>query len=291
MKLTSITTPNQAALLNRLQLSREGMMWLGASIVVGFLGWLKSINVVFLLSYFMLFLLVINGYQAFVNVRRVRVQREPTLPIHVGEEAIVRLTVTNQGSRAATVIVDDQIDDGTVGWVIPVLPWKQSVSCHARRVFANRGRFPARAQVTSGFPIGLISFVRLGDAGEVTVLPEIGAIDPDGLRRWIHRQVGASDLNRKVLRLATSDQADVRGVRPYRPGDQLRAIHWRMSAHRREYMVREYDTSPSPDLVLAVEPWLPAAPTPRELENLEAALSLAATIASTWCRSFGARVT
>jgi uncharacterized protein (DUF58 family) len=291
MKLTSITTPRTTALLNRLQLSREGMMWLGASIVVSFLGWFKSINVVFLLSYFMLCLLVINAYQAFTNVRRVRVQRKPTLPIYIGEEAIVQLTVTNQGSRAATVIVDDQIAEGTAGWVVLDLAGKQSVSCHARRVFATRGRFPARARVTSGFPIGLISYVRLGDAGEVTVLPALGAIDPDGLRRWIQRQVGASDLNRKVLRLATSDQADVRGVRPYRPGDQLRAIHWRMSAHRREYMVREYDTSPSPDLVLAVEPWLPAAPTPRELENLEATLSLAATIASTWCRSFGAGVT
>ncbi len=266
-------------------------MWLGASLIVGFLGWFKSINVVFLLAYFMLCLMVFNGYLAIVNVRRVSIKRAPTSPIFAGEETIIRLTVSNQTSRAATVVVEDQIADGTVGWLVPGLPGRSSVSCRARRVFSKRGHFTTRARVSSGFPIGLISYFYHSDLEEVTVLPALGVVDPDGLRRWIRRQVGTNDLSRKVLRLATTDQADVRGVRPYRPGDQLRAIHWRMSAHRREYMVREYDASPAPDLVLAIEPWLPAAPTPQQLNNLEAALSLAATIATTWSRAYGTRVT
>ena len=57
---------------------------------------------------------------------------------------------------------------------------------------------------------------------EVTVLPAVGMIDADGLRRWVHRQSGNSDRSRKVLRRVTTDQADVRGVRPYRPGDPIR---------------------------------------------------------------------
>jgi uncharacterized protein (DUF58 family) len=89
----------------------------------------------------------------------------------------------------------------------------------------------------------------------------------------------------------TSDQADVRGLRPYRSGDSLRSVHWRSSARRGELMVREYDAAPSPDLVLVVEPWLPAKPTPGDRANLEAALSLAAAVALGWSRDVGIRVT
>src|SRR6185312_2211555 len=85
-----------------------------------------------------------------------------------------------------------------------------------------------------------------------------------------------------VLRRATADLADVRGVRPYRPGDSIRAIHWRSSARRRALMVREYDAAPSPDLVLVVEPWLPDDASPQDRANLEAALSLAAAILQAW---------
>jgi hypothetical protein len=56
-------------------------------------------------------------------------------------------------------------------------------------------------------------------------------------------------------------------------------------------MVREYDAAPTPELVLVVEPWLPATPTEADRANLEAALSLAATVVVTWCRSLGTRVT
>ena len=56
-------------------------------------------------------------------------------------------------------------------------------------------------------------------------------------------------------------------------------------------MVREYDAAPSPELVLVVEPWLPKEPASFEQDNLEAALSLAVTVARTWSRAFEARVT
>jgi uncharacterized protein (DUF58 family) len=94
-----------------------------------------------------------------------------------------------------------------------------------------------------------------------------------------------------VLRRVTTDVAEVRGVRPYRPGDELRDVHWRTTARRGEVMVREYDTAPSPELALVVEAWLPPNPTAVDRERLEGALSLAATIAATWRRAFDSPVT
>jgi hypothetical protein len=80
-------------------------------------------------------------------------------------------------------------------------------------------------------------------------------------------------------------------VRPYRTGDSIRAVHWRSSARRGELMVREYDAAPSPDLVLVVEPWLPASPSAADRARVEAALSLAVTVVTAWCKASGARVT
>ena len=56
-------------------------------------------------------------------------------------------------------------------------------------------------------------------------------------------------------------------------------------------MVKEYDVAPSPDLLLVVEPWLPAHPNRADHQALEAALSLAATVVREWCRTIETRVT
>jgi uncharacterized protein (DUF58 family) len=122
------------------------------------------------------------------------------------------------------------------------------------------------------------------------VLPTVAPTDPEGMRRWL-LQLGGKGRARKLLRRVSSDQADVRGVRPYRPGDAIRSIHWRSTARRRELMVREYDAAPALELLLVVEPWLPETPTPEQIEGLEATLNLAATIAVTWSRTQAARVT
>src|SRR4029079_2445248 len=105
------------------------------------------------------------------------------------------------------------------------------------------------------------------------------------------RTAAGEGRSRKVLRRVTHDHTDVRGIRSYRPGDSLRAVHWKSSARRRELMVREYDAAPSPELLLVVEPWLPAEPMEQDRANLEAALSLGATVAWTWCRELSARAT
>ena len=129
------------------------------------------------------------------------------------------------------------------------------------------------------------------DSSDFVVLPAAGEADSNGLRHWLLRQAAGDGRARKVLRRVTTDHADVRGLRPYRPGDPIRGIHWRSSARRGELMVREYDAAPSPELILVVEPWLPVEPSGADRANLEAALSLAVTVARTWSRAFETRVT
>ncbi|HEY1191254.1 MAG TPA: DUF58 domain-containing protein, partial [Gemmata sp.] len=275
-----------------LQLTPSGLLWLGVTVAVGALAWYKSINLVLVIVYVMLLLVLLNGLLARRNVARVRAHRLAVPPLFAGERSEHGVRVTNDAPRPVTVTVEDRSPAGTTNFLAYRVPAGRALDCKASREFPTRGRFAGPLTLVSSFPFGFVTCQRAADgSGALVVLPRPGLADPDGLRRWVARQAGGNGRARKVLRRVTTDRAEVRGVRAYRTGDPIRDLHWRTTARRGEPMVREYDTAPSPELVLVVEPWLPEAPAPEDRERLEAALSLAVTIALTWRRAFDSPVT
>jgi uncharacterized protein (DUF58 family) len=275
----------------RLRFTTSGLGWLAAALLIGTLAWWKSINLVLIVVYVMALLLVLNGLLAWLAVRRTTASRLTIPPVFAGERAECGVTVTNNTSHPVTVTAEDRAGEGANTFLVYRLPGGQSLTCTAWRAFPTRGRFGGPVTVSSGFPFGFLECERPGaGGGEIVVLPRVGYAEPDGLRRWILRSAGGDDRARRVLRRVTTDQAEVRGVRQYRPGDPLRDIHWRTTARRGEPMVREYDTAPSPELVLVVEPWLPVSRTTDDLKRLEDALSLAVTMAVTWRRAYDSPV-
>ena len=276
----------------RLRFTPAGLGWLLAAVLIGALAWYKSINLVLVVVYAMVALLVLNGLLAWLAVRRVSAARIPLPPFFAGEQADCGVKVTNGSGRPVTIAVEDRAGEKSNTFLVYRLPGGQSLACAAAREFPTRGRFGGPVLISTGFPFGFLECERPGDAtGEVVVLPRPGYAEPDGLRRWVLRHAGGDGWARRVLRRVTSDQAEVRGVRPYRAGDAIRDIHWRTTARRGEPMVREYDVAPAPELVLVVEPWLPAGATAADSARLEAALSLAVTVALTWRRAFDSSVT
>jgi len=272
----------------RLRLTSAGLAWFAAAAVLGGLAWFKSLNLLLVLAYVMLGLLALNGILARRHAGRVRAMRAPLSPVFAGEEVQARILVENRDSH--TAIVD--VADGSTLWSVERLPGGGAAECTDSRSYSRRGLVGLPPIVVgSSFPFGFIRYERAqGKAAEVVVLPALGYADADGLRRWVLTQAGTEGRSRKVLRRVTTDLADVRGVRPYRPGDSIRAIHWRTSARRRELVVREYDAAPSPDLFVVVEPWLPDHPSDADRARLEAALSLAATVVQTWRQAIETRV-
>ncbi len=278
-------------------------MWVWVTVLMTGIGWYKSINLVLLLAYLMMAMVVINGIQARRNARRIKANRLPILPIYAGEAATLVVAIHNVGRHPVTAVVEDRTATPYLSWFLVRLPSRASTTGTARRVFSQRGSYSGRIRALSSHPFGLVRYERwapldttsapdkLASVSALAVLPPLGLIDADGLRRWLLQQAGGDGRSRKVLRRATTDPADVRGVRVYRPGDSIRSIHWRSSARRRELMVREYDAAPAPDLILVIEPWLPPQPTPEQRRQLEAALSLAATIVQSWHRVHETKVT
>ncbi|MFM8274176.1 MAG: DUF58 domain-containing protein, partial [Gemmata sp.] len=246
-----------------LQLTPSGIAWLAVALLVGALAWRKSINVVLLIVYAMGALVVLNGVLAWLNARRCRAARLASLPLFAGERSEYGVRVQNDGARPATIAVEDRSSAVATRFFAYRVPPAGALGCRAAGEFPARGRFSGPLVVASGFPFGFVTCRFTLEAPDaLVVLPRPGNAEPDGLRRWVARQAGGDGHARKVLRRVTSDRAEVRGVRGYRPGDAIRDVHWRSTARRGEPMVREYDTAPSPELVLVIEPWLPPDPAP-----------------------------
>lgn len=285
------TRPDPPPAARALRATREGWWWAGVAAGLAALGWLKTIPPLLLLGYAALALFAVNAWLARRQVRRVTATRTDHPPVYAGEPVRVAFRLRNDSPFPVTAGVHDP--GGAGAGLVEAIPPGGEVERADVHTFPRRGAIGREApRAWSDYPLGLVRAERVGAAGtEVVVLPAVGEVVLDGFRRWMRRQAGAGGNAHRPVARAAADRADVRGVRPLRPGDGLRDVHWKTTARRGEPFVREYDSAPDPDLVLVVEPWVSADPTAVEVVRVEEALSLAASVVRAWCRVAGTRVT
>jgi uncharacterized protein (DUF58 family) len=159
-------------------------------------------------------------------------------------------------------------------------------------VLPRRGRYPGGTlAVSSGYPFGLfLRRLELAPPAGVVVLPRLGWVHPGRLRQFLRRASPETEaVRRRRPQRHPTAQAEFHGLRPWRPGDSPRFIHWRTTARCGELMVREYEDEPSDNLLLVLDPTLPPGQG-ADSPALEAAVSLAATICWEWCRRKGDRL-
>jgi len=143
----------------------------------------------------------------------------------------------------------------------------------------------------SSFPFGLAGrAVHLLPAEELIVLPRPARVDGERLRAWLFRAWAGRDEERRKVRRVVEREAEVHGLRDYRPGDSPRRVHWKATARRGRLTVREYEDAAPPRVLLVVDPWLPARPTEADRNQLESVISLAAGVCKEWRREAGARL-
>jgi uncharacterized protein (DUF58 family) len=284
---------------------REGRLWLLVAIGLFFIGWGKGINLVVLLSYLMLLLWGMNALVAGRRLHRLQAHRRIDGLVFAGTPVNVAVEVVNLGRRSEIGFrVDDHGLEHDMSWFQVRLRAGQGTRLTHELTVPRRGRYVCDSvSATSGFPFGLACrTVAITAEEEVLVLPRLGRVHRGRLRRFLTWTAPLEEHLRGTARLHRTAQSEFHGLRPMRSGDSPRWIHWRTSARRGELMVREFEKAASDNLVLVVEPWLPAplpclllrkkgAPAevelPRPVQALEDALSLAASICQEWCRQRG----
>ena len=155
------------------------------------------------------------------------------------------------------------------------------------RPAARRGRYrfgPLR--LSTRFPFGLFS--RTITVGRVGDADRVAAAGPADRRLGRAAAGGLAGADRRRRRPGT--EGDFYGVREWRSGDGRRLIHWRSSARLGKLVVRQFERPRSRDVAVVLDLWQPPSPTARTLENVELAVSFAATVLADLCRKGGSNV-
>lgn len=117
----------------------------------------------------------------------------------------------------------------------------------------QRGEFPAgELRISTAFPFGLWEVSKpLDVAGDLLVRPRTFAVRdiPDAAAN--DRSVDGAVLKNRV-----GQSGDLLGLRPYRPGDPMKRIHWRQSARNDRLIVCEQQATAAPriQIVLDLDP-------------------------------------
>lgn len=269
-----------------LRFPRPAVVWGVSAGALSLIGWYKAINLLLLLGYFLLALIAVNALLAYQMVRRVTGARRPGGPAGFPGEPIPHaVAVENVSDRPATVLVADPTAGQPARWLLAPFPAGGRDVLRTEFRFPRRGRYPVGPlAIESEYPLGLVRWSAVIEpTGEHLVLPTVGHVDVDVLRRWLGRAAGGESRTRRPARRPTPGLGDIRGLRPYRPGDSPRDVHWKTTARRGQLVVREYDQTDPLNLVVVLDPWSPThTPTGQAADRLEWALGLAASVGWAW---------
>jgi uncharacterized protein (DUF58 family) len=271
-----------------LPLTYEGKIWLVFSLAMFFTGLWRGINLITMLACFLLMAIFFNWRLSRQQLKEIRGKRIRDEGFFAEQSKPFSLEIFHAGSQPANGIWVHQQGQA---WFLARIEPKQVVHVQGWMGFPSRGKQKLSAlQTRSGFPLGLAECQRnMEEEEEIIVLPRLGSLRRGALRRLLQQHSPTVGLARTVPRRNPSAQTDFHGLRNFQPGDTPRWIHWRTTARCGELMVREFEESPSDNLILLVDPYKPQGQAGED-PHLELTIRLAATICWEWCRQKGERL-
>jgi uncharacterized protein (DUF58 family) len=281
---------------------REGWYYLAIIAIVLGGALSKEVNLLLILAGMLLGPLLLNWQAVRTTLGGLKVERKLPLRLCAGDPLSVNLSLVNTRPRLASwaVVVEEQIQHETVagrnnhqgqppsrtGVLFPYVRAGQSRKGVYRGRLCQRGRYrfgPLR--VSTRFPFGLFSrTITLGQPETLVVLPRLGRLTQGWAARRLEAFAGADRRGRP------GPEGDFYGVRQWRGGDGRRLIHWRSSARLGKLVVRQLERPRTRDVAVVLDLWQPEGPAAERVENVELAVSFAATVLADVCRKSGSKV-
>ena len=219
------------------------------------------------------------------RVADLRLLREPSSPVRLGEAGETRLRLSNSGRRTVRALVRD-------AWVpsAGVRPRQQAVTVPRgeRRGLVTalhptrRGeRRAEHVTIRSYGPLGLLARQRrLPVPGTLRVLPAFAS------RRFLPEKLSRlRQLDGAVLVRQRGQGSEFDSLRTYVLGDDVRAIDWRATARSRELVVRTWRPERDRVVMLAIDTGRSSAARIGDEPRLDAALDAALLVAAVAARA------
>ena len=293
-------------LRRRAWLSHEG--WYYAAVLAFITGGavLRSINLLVILAGMMIAPLILNWRLVMASLRGLVVSRKLPAQACAGEPLTVEIRLENKRRWMTSwlIVVEDwieRIDSHDVrpaaggwwgaawqqltrllGWhrtraeaLVPQVAARSTATTTYNLTLGRRGKYrfgPLR--VSTRYPLGLVwANFRVSAPAEFTVGPRLGHLLPEWSNLLEAELAGQEhrDPQRGVA------EGDYYGLRPWQSGDSTRWIHWRTTAKLGTPTVLQFERQRNRDVSLVLDPWLPPAPSERDLGLFELAISFLAS--------------
>ena len=199
---------------------------------------------------------------------------------------------SNRSTVARVLSIEEPLGGSETGQVKSVRKFIDAIRPgERRRVICalpprRRGAYPLPdLRLSSRFPFGVAErgSVRPSE-GELLVFPARGHLSAE-----VATMLTASGVREGLPSRQGLLSNEFKTVREYRPGDNLRSIHWHASAHLGELVVREWERERSAPLMFMLDSRVPAS-TPKDARAAaEEAVELAISFACEVCRTAVAR--
>lgn len=270
--------------LRRFRFTRIGRRFVGITLLVSIAAFNTGNNPLYLLLGMLLSFILISGIISDATLKDLDVSRQLPRRIFAGQPILVGLTLTNRKRYLSSfsLQVSERIEglkreDWPSTYVLRVGP-QSSVNTFYRHVFPRRGVWQLQGfEIASSFPFELFrKAIEIADPQPVIVFPQPAPVHD--LRGLEVLSVGTSQF-----RPQPGQEGDYLSLRQYRPPEDIRLIHWKVSAKRDQLVARELERPRSQAITLCFENrWQPRqGATPETYRNqLERAIERCAGILS-----------
>jgi uncharacterized protein (DUF58 family) len=248
----------------------------------------SGVNLLYMALGMMVGAIVLSVFASSWSLRRLAIQRDYGAHAIAGEPVDVEYHIRKSGGSWPVMALSfrelhPELAACQTGFVLHVPaahnrrrkgPGAAAVKVRLRLVPRRRGLMKLDIiEVSTTFPFGLLRRTRrIHVPQEMVVYPRIGV-----LNRYLALEYRESVESGAMTSNRRGGNDEFYGVREYRDGDNVRAIHWRSSARKGQLMIREMAANAPPQLiiVLNLRTWRQRRDSPADVER---AIELAAAL-------------
>lgn len=257
-----------------IRITRVGFWYVLFTVIVGIAATNTGNNALYLVLAVMLGMLVLSGLTSRSNVRRLDVEARFPEEVFANRPFGVELTVTNGGAWLPRWLIVVSLPKGRGNLLVPHLPAGESYRGRIETMFETRGVHAlGSTHLWSVFPMGFFNKgMRYPHGARVLVYPEIFS-DTEPPRR-AGGSAGEEPMRRKGW------GHELWSLRPFRPGDDPRSVHWKQTARTGQLIAMEREAEQGQRLSILFDNAAGALETTADKERFETLVSEAATAAT-----------
>ena len=230
-------------------------------------------NLLYLVSGVIMAFLFVSAIVTWLTTRKLAISREAPESVHRDETFWELLRIENRKRVLPAASLQIHSASGVQGSRIyaELIAPRRAAAMRLLECMPKRGVQPLPPlKLDCAFPFGLFSReLRIVDRSEIVVYPKVTPI-----KRAVLEQLDGMGTTPRVNR---GEGDEFFSLRDYVPGDDPRRIAWKVSARRRQLVVRELEPNTSRSIMIVLDTRLPG--LPESESEFEDGVDLAASLA------------